>query len=241
MQTFRACVHLGQVVLGLGAAALTFVGAALRSRTALAAENLFLRKQLALYRERQVKPRRVSAPLRLALVLLARCFAWREALMVVQPATLLRWHREGFRLLWRWRSRPGRPRLPADLQRLIGAMAKGNPTWGEERIAAELLLKLGMRVSPRTVRCYMARGPGGRGRGVSGQRWAAFVRNHAQAVVALRGGDRHLPGPVRLCGARGWQPTARARPWHQPPDGGLDPAAVSGSPRGGALLPIRPS
>lgn len=60
----------------------------------MAAENLFLRKQLALYRERQVKSRRASDPLRLTLVLLARRFAWREALTIVQPATLLRWHRD---------------------------------------------------------------------------------------------------------------------------------------------------
>ncbi|HSB81796.1 MAG TPA: integrase core domain-containing protein, partial [Candidatus Methylomirabilis sp.] len=118
------------------------------------------------------------------LVRLARCFAWREALTIVQPATLLRWHREAFRLLWRWRSRPGRPRLPLDAQRLIAAMAQDSPTWGEEQIAAELLLKLGLRVSPRTVRCYMARETGGGGRGVGSQRWATFVRNHAQVIVA---------------------------------------------------------
>ena len=100
---------------GLGMDLGRFLGASLRSRTALAAENLFLRKQLALYRERQVKPRRASDPLRLTLVLLARWFAWREALRIVQPATLLRWHRETFRLFWRWRSRAGRPRLPAEL------------------------------------------------------------------------------------------------------------------------------
>jgi putative transposase len=117
------------------------------------------------------------------MVLLARCFGWREALAIVQPATLLRWHRQAFRLLWRWRSRSGRPRLPAELQRLIAAMARDNPSWGEERIAAELLLKLGLRVSPRTVRQYMARGTGGGGRG-AGQRWGTFVRNHAQAVLA---------------------------------------------------------
>jgi putative transposase len=131
-----------------------------------------------------VKPRRPSDPLRLALVLLAGCFAWREALTIVQPATLLRWHREAFRLFWRWRSRPGRPRLPAELQRLIAAMTRDNPTWGEERIPAELLLKLGIRVSPRTVRRYMVRETRRGGRGATNQRWATFVRNHAQAVVA---------------------------------------------------------
>ena len=78
-----------------------FLGTSLRSRLALAAENLFLRKQLALYRERQVKPHRASDATRLGLVLLARWFAWREALTIVQPATLLRWHREAFRLFWR--------------------------------------------------------------------------------------------------------------------------------------------
>lgn len=156
---------------GLGIDLVRFLGTSLRSRTALAAENLFLRKQLALYRERQVKPRRACDPLRLTFVLLARWFAWREALTIVQPATLLRWHREAFRLFWRWRSRPGRPRLPAELQRLIAAMARENPTWGEERIAAELLLKLGLRVSPRTARRYMARSSGGGGRQATDQRW----------------------------------------------------------------------
>jgi putative transposase len=178
--------HMVRVAVSVAMDVLQFLGIGLRSRTALAAENLFLRKQLALYRERQVKPRRASDPLRLTLVLLARCFAWREALTIVQPATLLRWHRNAFRLFWRWRSRPGRPRLPTELQRLISDMARGNPTWGEERITAELLLKLGIRVSPRTVRRYMGRTSGGGGEvsRATGQRWATFVRTHAQALVA---------------------------------------------------------
>jgi transposase InsO family protein len=185
MQLVQPWVHLGRVVAALLTSLVQFLRASVRPRSALATENLFLRKQLALYRERQVKPRRASDPLRLTLVLLARCFAWREALTIVQPATLLRWHRNAFRLFWRWRSRPGRPRLPLELQQLIAAMAQNNVTWGEERIAAELLLKLGIRVSPRTVRRYMGRGGGGGGKPsrASGQRWATFVRNHAQAVV----------------------------------------------------------
>jgi putative transposase len=141
--------HVGQVMAGLAMDLLRFLGANLRSRTALAAENLFLRKQLALYRERQGKPRRASDSLRLTLV--------REALTIVQPATLLRWHREAFRLFWRWRSRPWTPTAPGRAQRVIAAMARDNVTWGEERIAAELLLKLGIRASPRTVRRYMGR------------------------------------------------------------------------------------
>ena len=110
MQCVEPWVHVGRLMAVLAIDLVRFLSASLRSRTALAAETLFLRKQLSLYRERQVTPRRASDPLRLALVLLARWFAWREAPTIVQPATLLRWHRAGLRLFWR--SRPGRPRLP---------------------------------------------------------------------------------------------------------------------------------
>ena len=127
----------------------------LRPAPVLAAENLFLRKQLAQYQERQVKPRRANDATRIVLVWLSRFFDWRAALVIVQPATLIRWHRQGFRLFWRWKSTPGRPSLPRGLQALIRRMALENPTWGQERIANELLLKLGLRVSPRTVRKYM--------------------------------------------------------------------------------------
>jgi hypothetical protein len=111
----------------------------LRSRTVLAAENLFLRKQLALYRERDVKPRRADPATRVALVLLARVIDWKPVLTVVRPDTLIRWHRAGWRLYWRWRSRPrGRPPIPRNLRQVIVSMARANPTWGEERIANEL-------------------------------------------------------------------------------------------------------
>src|SRR5213594_1124804 len=95
---------------------LHFLRRCLRFPTALAAENLFLRKQLALYQERHVTPRRATDATRLALTWLGRWFDWRQALVIVQPATLLRWHREGFRLFWRWKSRRGRPPLPANVQ-----------------------------------------------------------------------------------------------------------------------------
>jgi len=115
-------------------------------------------------------------------VLLSRLFDWKHALVVIQPRTLVRWHRQGFRLFWRWKSRPGRPPIPIELRRLIREMASSNPIWGEERIANELLLKLGIRVSPRTVRKYMPNRPGGQPRG--DQRWSTFVRNHATAILA---------------------------------------------------------
>jgi putative transposase len=129
----------------------TLARVGLTSRAQLAAENLFLRKQLALYQERRTKRRRPDAATRVALVLLSRWLDWRSMLTVVQPDTLIRWHRRGWRLFWRWISRRGRPPIPAALQRLIVTMARANPTWGEERIADELLLKLGLTVSPRTV------------------------------------------------------------------------------------------
>jgi transposase InsO family protein len=186
------CTHLLHHVLNHTDTLLTllvdgvrFLRLCLRPAPVLAAENLFLRKQLALYQERHVTPRRATAATRLALVWLARWFDWRQALAVVQPATLTRWHRQAFRLFWRWKSPPGRPPIPADLQALIRRMARENPTWGQERIANELLLKLGLRVSPRTVRKYMpkclAPSPGQR---ITSQGWWTFVRNHAQAIVA---------------------------------------------------------
>jgi len=105
-----------------------FLCLGLRSRTSLAAENLFLRKQLAFYQERKVKPRRADNPTRLTLMLLSRWFNWRDALTVVRPATFIAWHRKGFRLFWRWKSAAGRRPIPVELQRLIRRMARENPS-----------------------------------------------------------------------------------------------------------------
>ena len=164
--------------------ALGFMRLSLRPDCALAAENLFLRKQLALYLERKVKPCRARDASRFTLILLSRLFAWREALTIVKPDTFIRWQRKGFRMFWRWISkRRGRPRVPAELRKLIVEMANENPTWGVERVAAELQLKLGIRVSPRTVRRYMPDDTGSQ-RGLSSQRWTTFVRNHAQGILA---------------------------------------------------------
>src|SRR5262252_5378432 len=177
--------HLTGTLLTLLVDVTHFLRLCWRPSAVLAAENLFLRKQLACYQERQVKPRRATDAARLALVWLGRWFDWRQALAIVQPGTFIRWHRQGFRLFWRWKSRAGRPPIPAALQALIRRMARENPTWGEERIANELLLKLGLRVSPRTVRKYMPKGVDhGRGKRATSQRWRTFVRNHAQAIVA---------------------------------------------------------
>jgi putative transposase len=155
-----------------------------RCRNALAAENLFLRKQLALFQERKVKPRRADDSTRWMMATLSCMFHWRGALVNVKPDTLIRWHRKGFRLFWRWKSKPrGRPRLPKDLRDLVRRMAAENPSWGEERIANELRLKLGIRLSARSVGKYVKSG-GPRREPDPKQRWLMFVRNHAHAIVA---------------------------------------------------------
>ena len=95
-----------------------FSKTAARSRSSLVAENLFLRKQLAFYEEHEKKPRRLTDGARIALVFLSRWLDWKQALTIVQPETLIRWHRRGFKLFWRWKSKPGRPRLPRNIREL---------------------------------------------------------------------------------------------------------------------------
>lgn len=162
---------------------LVFALSHFRSRNALVAENLFLRKQLAFYQERKRKVHRTNDAIRLTLALLSRLFDWKSALIVVRPDTLIRWQRTAFRVYWRWKSRPGRPKLPEDVRDFIRQASRDNPTWGEERLRDELRVKFGLRVSARTVRKYMLRKDSPGGKRVS-QTWATFVRNHAQAVVA---------------------------------------------------------
>ncbi len=186
MPRIRSCVllRMPSAALQLCVEMLRFLTGLLRSRKALMAENLFLRKQLAFYAERKVHPRRLDNGARFCLAIWSRLFDWRDALLIVKPDTLIRWHRQGFRLFWKWKSKAGRPRLPGNLRDLITHMVRENPTWGQARIAAELSLKLGIHVSPRTVRAYWpadADHPGPRR--ISPHLWKTFVRNHAQAVV----------------------------------------------------------
>jgi putative transposase len=183
---FETISHAGLTLCDLTWDLIRFLGRLLQSRPSLAAENLFLRKQLALYQERQARPRRATDATRLAMVLAARLFDWKKALISVRPETFIAWHRRGFKLFWRWKSRQiGRPRIPKDLRQLILAMARDNPSWGQARIAAELVLKLGIRLSPRTVQKYLLENPkDGRRQALPSQRWMTFVRNHAKAMVA---------------------------------------------------------
>jgi hypothetical protein len=182
--TIHHLVQCAVVLCTLLLDAARFLQLCLRAPAAVAAENLFLRKQLALYQERNIIPSRASHPTRCTLVGLSQWFDWRPALAVVQPETFQRWRRQRYKLFWRWTSGPGRPPIPGELQALIRQMARDNLTWGQRRIANELRLKLGLRVSPRTVCKYMPtdrdRAPGHR---VPSQRWRTFVRNHARALI----------------------------------------------------------
>ncbi len=92
-----------RTIYQLGIDLFSFIFRLHRSRIALVAENLFLRKQLALYQERGKKPVRIDSASRFTLVALSRFFDWKDALAIVQPKTLIRWHREGFRIFWRWK------------------------------------------------------------------------------------------------------------------------------------------
>ncbi len=102
--------------------------------------------------------------------------------MEVRPETMIRWHRAGWKLFWRLKSRPGRPPIPLEIRALIRRMANENPAWGEERIADEFLAKLGIRLSPRTVSKYLSRRPPGRPRG--DLRWSTFLHLHAREIIA---------------------------------------------------------
>jgi hypothetical protein len=155
--------------------------AALRNRRELLAENVLLRHQLAVLSRATRKRPRMRTRDKLLWVLAARfCRDWRRHLAVVRPATVVGWHRRGWRLFWRWRSRCplGRPRLSAEVRELIATIARDNPLWGAERIRGELL-KLGIAVSNRSVRRY--RGPPHR---PPSQTWRTFLRNHAAAIWA---------------------------------------------------------
>jgi putative transposase len=166
-----------EAVLVLAAA----VADVFRPRWSLLAEIALLRHQLTVLQRSVARPR-VTRFDRIALVALAAVTpTWRNVLRIVQPETLLRWHRAGFKALWRWRSRT-RPasRLAPDTAALVRSMASANRLWGAERIRGELL-KLGLKVSKRTVQRYMR---AGRPRRPRGQRWSTFLRNHAHEIWA---------------------------------------------------------
>jgi transposase InsO family protein len=160
------------------------VADATRSKSELMLENALLRQQLIVL-GRQVKRPQLSWRERGIMVLLAsKLRGWKEALFIVQPETLLRWHRDWFRWVWRRKSKPkqrgGRPPLPGRVVQLIRRMARENPLWGAERIRGELL-KLRLGVAKSSIQKYT---PGRRATGPSGQTWSTLLRNHASEIWA---------------------------------------------------------
>ena len=137
-----------------------FVVSLFRSKGRLEAEIIILRHQLNVLRRRTPSRARLTLIDRLIFVWLCRLRpSVLNAVTIVRPETVVRWHREGFRLYWRWtsRARGGRPRIPSELRRFIREMSRANPLWGAPRIHGELL-KLGIEVAQSTVAKYMARG-----------------------------------------------------------------------------------
>jgi putative transposase len=155
-----------------------------RSKSALVAENALLRQQLVVLRRSVKRPRCTPTDRALLVLLAGRVRTWRSALVIVQPDTLLRWHRELFRRFWRRNSRPGpverKPKVSAETIALIREMAAANALWGAERIRGELL-KLDIRVAKWTVQKYMRESRPPRR---TGQPWATFLRNHAGDIWA---------------------------------------------------------
>jgi transposase InsO family protein len=153
-----------------------------RSRAALEAEVLVLRQQIIVLRRMRPTHLPFATTDRLVLGWVCRLFPTScAALAIVRPDTVIRWHRAGFRLFWRWksRSRPGRPAVSAEIRLLIRQISIANPLWGAPRIHGELL-KLGIDVGQTSVAKYMARR-----RGPPSQDWKTFLRNHADGVAAM--------------------------------------------------------
>ena len=161
---------------------LHILAAPFKSQARLEAEIVMLRHQLNVLRRRLPAKPRLTVADRLIFVWLYRLFpSVLSAVTVVQPETIIRWHRAGFRLYWRWksRSRGGRPEVPIEIRGLIRRMSLENPLWGAPRIHGELL-KLGIEVAQSTVAKYMTRREGG-----SSQTWKTFLHNHAAGIAAM--------------------------------------------------------
>src|SRR5947209_3133083 len=153
-----------------------------RSKSELIAENALLRQQLIILKRQVNRPACTKAD-RFLLVLMARAVrAWKQTLFLVQPETLLRWHREAFRLFWRRKSKAHscKPKVAAETIALIRQMATENRLWGAERIRGELL-KLDIQVCKRTIQKYMKNVQTTRPKG---QRWVTFLHNHAKDIWA---------------------------------------------------------
>jgi len=153
-----------------------------RSKSELVAENALLRKPLIILRRHMKRPVYTKTDRMLLVLLASMVRAWKQALFIIQPETLLRWHRQGFRLFWKYTSRAAarKPKISVEIVALIKDMARDNRLWGAERIRGELL-KLGRRVCKRTIQKYMRQVRTTRPRG---QTWKTFLRTHAEQIWA---------------------------------------------------------
>jgi putative transposase len=156
------------------------------ARHSLAMETATLRQQLAVYKRKKPRPK-LNQFDRLFWVVVRRVWNnWSEALVLVKPDTVVSWHRAGYRLFWRWRSRPhrgGRPKVAEEVRSLIGRMKKENSSWGAPRIHGELLL-LGFDISEPTVSRYLQRLKRIPDESKAGQ-WRAFLNNHREVIAAF--------------------------------------------------------
>src|SRR6266404_7304428 len=153
-----------------------------RPRAALQAENLVLRHQLNVLRRKSPKRLAFGNVDRLVFTALYRVAPGvLDALKILNPQTVIRWHRAGFQAYWRWKSRArgGRPKTPADIRQLIRAMSIANPLWGAPRIHGELL-KLGIDVGQTSVAKYIVKR-----REPPSQGWKTFLHNHAEGIAAM--------------------------------------------------------
>ena len=161
---------------------ITFVLCLLKSQRQLVVENIALRQQVAMLRQ-SVKRPRPSVADRLFWIIYSRYVnGWRNLLHSLHPDTVVRWHRQGFRCYWRWKSQgpnPGRPPINSDLRKLIREMQATNIGWGAPRIHGELL-KLGIEVSQATVSKYMQRS-----NKPPSQTWRTFLDNHVTDLVSI--------------------------------------------------------
>jgi transposase InsO family protein len=167
--------------MGIFASIVVFLRAFILGRAAAAIEILALRQQVAVFKQ-SVKRPKLRPRDRVFWVLLSRLWPnWRSALAIVQPETVIKWHRMGFKLYWRWKSRPGKPGRPCierQIRALIRRMSRENPMWGAPRILSELLL-LGHDVAEQTVGKYMVRT-----RKPPSQAWRTFLDNHVSDIAA---------------------------------------------------------
>ena len=168
--------------MSCSASVLAVLASPFKSKLRLEAENAVLRHQLNVLRRRLHARVRLTNNDRWLFILMYRWFpSILQALTIIRPETLVRWHRAGFRRYWRWKSHPrgGRPRIEAELRGVIRRMSMENPLWGAPRVHGELL-KLGFAVAQSSVAKYMVKR-----RGPPGQGWRTFLHNHVPEIAAM--------------------------------------------------------